>query len=322
MIRLTTFLFALFAALLPFGAQAADYPSKAVTIIVPYPPGGTADIFARYIAAGMSKAWKQDVIVQDHPGAGGNIASSQVAHAKADGYTLLLGTSGSNAVNPSLYKHMPYNAAKQMTVIATVARTANMLVVGPHSKASSIKDLLAMARANPGKVTYASSGNGSVLHLSGVMLANKANVNMVHVPYKGTPPALLDVMAGRVDFMIANGPSVVGDVHAGKLKALAVTTSDRSDALPNVPTMIQAGVPGYDLSSWFAVMGQSGIPKAIRDKINTTVDAILAQDNTKKRFASMGASPLSMNADQAGKFFQSELKKWGELVHASGAKVD
>ena len=322
MIRLSTFVFALFAMLLSFGAQAADYPSKTVTIIVPYPPGGTADIFARYIAAGMSKAWKQDVIVQDHPGAGGNIASSQVAHAKADGYTLLLGTSGSNAVNPSLYKHMPYDAAKQMTIVATVASTANVLVAGPHSKAKNVKDLLAMARANPGKVTYGSSGNGSVLHLSGVMLANKAKVDMVHVPYKGTPPALLDVMAGRVDFMIANGPSVVGDVHAGKLKALAVTTSDRSEALPDVPTMIQAGVPGYDLSSWFAVMGQSGIPQAVKDKINKTVDAILGQDKTKKRFASMGASPLSMNADQAGKFFQSELKKWGELVHASGAKVD
>ena len=238
MIRVTTLVFAVLAVLLPYGAHAEEYPSKTITIVVPYPPGGTADIFARYIAAGMSKAWKQNVIVEDHPGAGGNIASAKVAHSKADGYTLLLGTSGSNAVNPTLYKHMPYNAAKEMTVIATVARTANVLVVGPHSKAKSVKDLIAMAKANPNKVTFASSGNGSVLHLSGVMLANKAGVKMVHVPYKGTPPALLDVMAGRVDMMIANGPSVVGDVKAGKLKALAVTTAERSDALPNVPTMI------------------------------------------------------------------------------------
>lgn len=322
MTRLSAILFALFAVLLPFGVQAADYPSKAVTIIVPYPPGGTADIFARYIADGMSKAWKKDVIVQDHPGAGGNIASAQVAHAKADGYTLLLGTSGSNAVNPGLYKHMPYDAAKEMTIIATVASTANVLVVGPNSKAKSVKDLLAMARANPGTVTYASSGNGSVLHLSGVMLAKKADVKMVHVPYKGTPPALLDVMAGRVDMMIANGPSVVGDVHAGKLKALAVTTAERSDALPDVPTMIQAGVPGYDLSSWFAVMGPSGIPEAVKVKINKTVNAILAEARTKKRFSAIGAAPLSMGADKAGAFFQSELKKWGDLVHISGAKVD
>ena len=321
MIRLSAILLALFA-LLPFGVHAADYPTKAVTIIVPYPPGGTADIFARYIAEGMTKAWKQDVIVQDHPGAGGNIASGQVAHAKADGYTLLLGTSGSNAVNPNLYKNMPYNAAKQMTVVATVASTANVLVVGPNSKAKSVKDLLAMARANPGKITYASSGNGSVLHLSGVMLANKANVKMVHVPYKGTPPALLDVIAGRVDMMIANGPSVVGNVKAGKLKALAVTTAKRADALPNVPTMIQAGVPGYDLSSWFAIMGPSAIPKAVKAKINKTVNAILALDKTKKRFAAIGAAPLSMGVDQSGAFFQSELKKWGKLVKISGAKVD
>jgi len=321
MIRLSAILLALFA-LLPVGVHAADYPTKPVTIIVPYPPGGTADIFARYIAEGMNKAWKQDVIVQDHPGAGGNIASGQVAHAKADGYTLLLGTSGSNAVNPNLYKNMPYDAAKQMTVVATVASTANVLVVGPNSKAKSVKDLLAMARANPGKVTYASSGNGSVLHLSGVMLANKANVKMIHVPYKGTPPALLDVMAGRVDMMIANGPSVVGNVKAGKLKALAVTTAKRADALPNVPTMIQAGVPGYDLSSWFAIMGPSAIPKAVKEKINKTVNAILALDKTKKRFAAIGAAPLSMGVDQSGAFFQSELKKWGKLVQISGAKVD
>lgn len=321
MIRLSAILLALFA-LLPVSVHAADYPTKSVTIIVPYPPGGTADIFARYIAEGMKKAWKQDVIVKDHPGAGGNIASGEVAHAKADGYTLLLGTSGSNAVNPNLYKNMPYDAAKQMTVVATVASTANVLVVGPNSKAQSVKDLLAMARANPGKVTYGSSGNGSVLHLSSVMLANKANVKMIHVPYKGTPPALLDVMAGRVDYMIANGPSVVGNVKAGKLKALAVTTAKRADALPNVPTMIEAGVPGYDLSSWFAIMGPNAIPKAVKEKINKTVNAILALDKTKKRFAAIGAAPLSMGVDQSGDFFQSELKKWGKLVKISGAKVD
>lgn len=321
MVRMTAIFLALFA-LLPIGAQATDYPQSVVTIVVPYPPGGTADIFARYIAQGMSDAWHQNVIVMNRSGAGGNIASEQVAHSKADGYTLLLGTSGSNAVNPSLYANIHYNAEKEMTVIATVANTANVLVVGPKFKAADIKGLLAMARENPGKVTFASSGNGSVLHLSGVMLANMASVKMVHVPYKGTPPALLDVMAGRVDMMIANGPSVVGDVKAGKLKALAVTTSERSAALPDVPTMSEAGVRGYDLSSWFAVMGPSGIPQVVKDKINQAIDKILAEKKTKERFSAMGAEPQIMNAEQAGKFFQSELKKWGDLVRASGAKVD
>lgn len=303
-------------------AAAAGYPTGPITIIDPYPAGGTADIFARYIGAGLSKAFHQPVIVENHPGAGGNIGSAITAKAKPDGYTLLLGTSGSNGINPSLFKHMPYNAWKDLRLVATVASTNNVLVVGPNSKAKSVSDLIAMAKAKPDTVTFGSSGNGSVLHLSGVMLANVTGTKMIHVPYKGTPPALLDVMAGRVDFMIANAPSVVSDVKAGKLRALAVTTTHRMKALPNVPTMEQAGIKGYDLGSWFAVFAPFNTPHAIVEKLNAAIRKILKEPATVKRFDTMGSTPLIKGANQSEKFFISELKKWGDLVKASGAHVD
>lgn len=301
---------------------AADFPTKPIKIIAPYPAGGTADTFARILSERMAKTFKQPVIVEDRPGAGGNIGSNLVAKAPADGYTLLLGTSGSNAVNPALYKNMPYDAWHDMTIVSPVATTVNVLVVGAGHSAKSVADILAMAKAKPGTVTFGSSGNGSVLHLSGVMLSNMTGVKMVHVPYKGTPPALLDVLAGRVDMMVANAPSVVSDVKAGKLRALAVTTSKRMKALPDVPTMIEAGVPGYDLGSWFAVMAPAKTPPEILSKLNAEIQRIIREPEVEKRFTAMGSEPFFLDAPQSQKFFIAELKKWGDLVKTSGAKVD
>ena len=222
----------------------AEYPEKPIRIVVPYAAGGTADIFARFVAERLGAKWKHEFIVEVKPGAGGNIGSDYVAKSTPDGYTLLLGTSGSNAVNPSLYKKMPYNAEKDLVLVALVAETANILVVGANHPANSVKDILDLARAKPGRVTFASSGNGSVLHLSGVLLAEKADVKMLHVPYKGAAPALLDVLGGRVDMMIVNGPSAVGDIKGKKLKGLAATTAKRVAALPDMPTMIEFGHRG------------------------------------------------------------------------------
>ena len=301
---------------------AAEYPTAPIKIVVPYPAGGTADIFARMVGEKLTKMWGQPVIVEGRPGAGGNIGSNLVAKATANGYTLLLGTSGSNAVNPSLYKNMPYDAWKEMILVAPVAVTVNVLVVGANHPAKSVKDILAAAKAKPGTVTFGSSGNGSVLHLSGVMLAKSAGVDMVHVPYKGTPPALLDILAGRVDMMVANAPSVMADVRAGKLRALAVTTDKRMKTLPDVPTMIEAGVPGYDLGSWFGVMAPAKTPPEIVQKLNSAIQTAIHDPNMQERFESMGSEPKFLDAAESQKFFLAELKKWGDLVKTSGAKVD
>jgi tripartite-type tricarboxylate transporter receptor subunit TctC len=309
----------LFAAL---NAVGAEYPSKTIHIIVPYPPGGTADIFARYVGDRLTAVWGQPVIVENRAGAGGNIGSDAVAKSPPDGYTLLLGTSGSNAVNPSLYKNMPYNAWKDLTIIAPVAQTDNVLVVQAGSPAKSVKDLIALGKSKPGQLSFASSGTGSVLHLSGVLLAQRAGIEMMHVPYKGTPPALIDVMTGRVDMMIANGPSVVQDVKTGKLLALAVTGTSRSAALPDVPTMMEAGVPDFDLTSWFAVMGPTGMPPEVAGRLNHEITRIVKRKETADFFQPMGAVPFVLDLGASNAFFLAELKKWGDLVKASGARAD
>lgn len=312
--------FALLATV--WNAAAADYPSRPIHIVVPYPAGGTADIFARYVGDRLGKSLGQSVIVENRAGAGGNIGSDIVAKSPADGYTLLLGTSGSNAVNPSLFKNMPYDAWKDMTIIAPVAQTANVLVVHGGSPAKSVKDLIELGKRKPGKLSFASSGHGSVLHLSGVMLAQRGGMQMVHVPYKGTPPALVDVMTGRVDMMIANAPSVVQDIKVGKLVGLAVTGSSRAAALPEIPTMAEAGVPDFDLTSWFAVMGPTGIPEDIAEKLNREINKVVAAPDTREFFHNIGAEPFSLGLQESHAFFHAELDKWGALVRASGAKVD
>lgn len=307
---------------LSIGHAEASYPEKPIKIIVPYAAGGTADIFARFVAERLGTKWKHEFIVEVRPGAGGNIGSDYVAKAAPDGYTLLLGTSGSNAVNPTLYKTMPYNAEKDLVLVGLVAETANILVVGANHPANSVKDIMDLARAKPGKVTFASSGNGSVLHLSGVLLAEKGGVKMLHVPYKGAAPALIDVLGGRVDMMIVNGPSAVGDITGKKLKGIAATTAKRVAALPDMPTMIESGIEGYDLSSWFGVFAPSGIPDAIRLKLNEAIREAIQEPATRERFQALGAEPVPMDAETARKFFLSELKKWGDLVRSSGATVD
>ncbi|MEK7438032.1 MAG: tripartite tricarboxylate transporter substrate binding protein [Pseudomonadota bacterium] len=303
-------------------AAAADYPTGPIKIVVPYPAGGTADIFARIIGAELSKAFHHPVFVDDRAGAGGNIGSDIVAKAAPNGHTLLLGSSGSNAVNPSLFKQMPYNAWTDLVLVAPVASAINVLVVGAGHKAKSVADLLAMAKAKPDSVTFGSSGNGSVLHLSGVMLANMSGTKMIHVPYKGTPPALLDVLTSRVDFMFANAPSVVSDIKAGKLRALAVSTKYRMKELPDVPTLDESGMKGYDLSSWWAVFAPAKTPPAIVEKLNAAIRKTLNEPAIEARFESMGSKPLIMGAEESQKFFLSELKLWGDLVKASGATVN
>lgn len=303
-------------------AAAPDYPTRPVRFVVPYSPGGTSDVLARIVGQKLADAWGQQVVVDNRAGANGNIGSDIVAKATADGHTILLGTSGSNAVNPSLYTKMPYEAKRDLALIAMIASTANILVTYPNFSANSMKEFLDMARAKPGKVSYGSSGVGSVLHLSGELLKTTMGINIVHVPYKGTGPSLADLLGGQIDTVFANLPAVVPPIQTRRLKGLAVTTAQRAPALPNVPTMIEGGVPGYDVSSWFGVFVPAKTSKAVVTKINADVMKILKTRETQEKLLGLGADPIFMSPEQANKYFHTEIDKWAKVVKASGAKAD
>jgi tripartite-type tricarboxylate transporter receptor subunit TctC len=312
----------LLAALVPGAAWSAEYPTRPIRMVVPYAPGGASDFFARILAERFTAAWGQQVIVDNRAGAGGNIGSDIVAKANPDGYTMLLGTSGSNAVNPSLYAKLPYDAKRDLALIAMVASTANILVVRAQHPAKSVQDIIRMAKTNPGKVTYGSSGVGSVLHLSGELLNTVVGIKMVHVPYKGTGPSMIDLLAGQIDTVFSNLPPAVPFVNEGRMRGLAITTAARSPVLPNVPTMIEAGVPNYDVASWFGVMVPAKTPAAVVERINREVQRILKTPKTQEQLKSQGADPMFKPAREANAFFHEEIAKWAQVIKASGAKAD
>ncbi len=311
------------AAMAAAPAMAQDtYPTKIIKIVNPYAAGGTNAFFADLVAKSLTAQFGQNVIVEPMVGAGGNIGSAAVASAEPDGYTLLAGTSGSNAVNPTLYRKMPYEAKRDLRLVATLANVDNILVVRNDSPYKSVRDIIADVKAHPGKVTYASSGVGSVLHLCGASMASLTGTTMTHVPYKGTANALVDIMGGRVSFMFANAPSVVGFIQSGKLRALAVSGSQRSPVLPDVPTMQEAGVPGFDLTSWFGIFAPARTPEPVIAKLNTAIRKMLDDPATAKQFTGQSATPLIMDASASRTFFLKELDTWAKVVQASGARVD
>jgi tripartite-type tricarboxylate transporter receptor subunit TctC len=312
----------LLAALVPGAAWSAEYPTRPIRMVVPYAPGGASDFFARILAERFTAAWGQQVIVDNRAGAGGNIGSDIVAKANPDGYTMLLGTSGSNAVNPSLYAKLPYDAKRDLALIAMVASTANILVVRAQHPAKSVQDIIRMAKTNPGKVTYGSSGVGSVLHLSGELLNTVVGIKMVHVPYKGTGPSMIDLLAGQIDTVFSNLPPAVPFVQEKRMRGLAITTAARSPVLPDVPTMIEAGVPNYDVASWFGVMVPAKTPAAVVERINREVQRILKTPKTQEQLKSQGADPMFKPAREANAFFHEEIAKWAQVIKASGAKAD
>ena len=314
-------IFMMWAFALPTGA-ADTYPSRPIRLVVPYAAGGTSDILARIVGQKMGEHWRQQIVVDNRGGANGNIGSDIVAKADPDGYTMLLGTSGSNAVNPSLYSKMTYDAKRDLAFIAMVASTANILVVNPKFAANNMKEFIELAKSRPGKITYGSSGTGSVLHLSGELLKTVTGIDIVHVPYKGTGPSLIDLYASQIDTVFANLPAVVPTVKAGKLKGLAVTTASRASALPEVPTMIEGGIPDYDVASWFGIFVQTKTPKDLVSKINSEVARILKIPETNARLLELGAEPNIMKADEANRYFHAEIDKWAKVIKASGAKAD
>jgi tripartite-type tricarboxylate transporter receptor subunit TctC len=316
------------AALLPIPlfAQTA-WPSKPVRIVVPFAAGGTTDILARALAPELSRAFGQPFIIENKPGAGGNVGADNVAKSPADGYSLLMGTVGTHAINPALYPKMPYDHVKDFAPITLVAGVPNVLVMNPAKAEAygikSVPDLIRYAKANPGKLNMASSGNGTSIHLSGELFKTMTGTFMVHFPYRGSGPALLDLIGGNMDLMFDNLPSAMPQIKAGKLKALAVTSAERSAAVPELPTIAEAGpVKGFEASSWFGLLAPAGTPADIVTRIQQETAKALGAPALKERLLSQGAIPSGMSPADFTKLITAETKKWAEVVKASGAKVD
>lgn len=310
-------------AAIPAGAFAqAAYPNKTVTIVVPFAAGGTTDILARIIGQALTAELGQPVIVDNRAGAGGNIGGALAAKAPADGYTLFMGTVGTHAINASLYKKMPFDPIKDFAPLTRVANVPNLLVANPAQPYKSVKELIAYAKANPGKVNFGSSGNGSSIHLSGELFKSLAKVDMVHVPYKGSAPAVTDLLGNQIGIMFDNMPSAIQHVRSGKLVPIAVTTAKRSPELPNVPTIAEAGVPGYEATSWFGMFAPTGTPAPVLAKLNTALVKVLNQAEVKKKINEQGAETYSETPEQFAAFIKTESVKWGKVVQESGASLD
>jgi tripartite-type tricarboxylate transporter receptor subunit TctC len=314
---------AAFAALAVPAFAQAPYPAKPIRIVVPFPAGGTTDILARAVAAKLTETTGQPVVVDNRPGAGGNIGAELVAKSAPDGYTFLMGTVGTHAINPSLYAKMPYDHVKDFAPVILVAGVPNVLEINPSLPVNNVQELIAYIKANPGKVNFASSGSGTSIHLSGELFKTMAGVQITHVPYKGSAPALQDLVGGQVQIMFDNLPSSLALIKGGKLKALAVTSAERSTALPDVPTVAEAGLPGFEASSWFGLLAPAGTPKEAIAKINGEVAKWLSTPEAKEKLASQGAiAAAGLTPEDFAKHIATETAKWNKVVKESGAKVD
>lgn len=321
---------AAFTPFAPLLAQAQGaWPAKPLRIVVPFAASGTTDILARALAPELQRALGQPVVVDNKPGAGGNSGSAEVAKSAADGYTLLMGTVGTHAINPSLYPKMPYDHVKDFVPVTLVAGVPNVLVMNPAAAqkygVNTVQDLIKALKANPGKLNMASSGNGTSIHLAGELFKSMTGTFMVHLPYRGSGPALIDLMAGNVDVMFDNLPSAMPHIKSGRLKALAVTSAARSGALPELPTVAEAGGPllkGYDASSWFGLLAPAGTPMDIVNRVQQETAKALATPAMKERLLSQGAIPSGIAPAEFAKLIDVETKKWAQVVKASDAKVD
>jgi tripartite-type tricarboxylate transporter receptor subunit TctC len=303
-------------------AHAQPYPSQPIKMIVPFTAGGTTDILARTIGQKLSESLHQPVIVENRPGAGGNIGADAVAKAKPDGYTILMGTIGTQAINTSLYSKMPYDSARDFAPVTLVAIVPNVLMVHPSVPAKNVKELIALAKAKPGQLNFASSSTGGSPHLSGEMFKQMTGVDIVHVPYKGSAPAITDLLGGQVTLMFDNLPSGLPQVKAGKLRALGVTSARRSPAAPDIPTIAESGVPGYEVDSWFGILAPAGTPAEIVNKLNAEIVRILKLPDVNERLAEQGAQPVGDTPQHFAEHIRKETAKWAKVVKASGAKAD
>ena len=313
------------AAMLPLagGAFAQEaWPAKPIKFVVPFPPGGATDILGRLAAAELNKAWGTQVVVENRGGAGGNIGAEAVARSPGDGYTMLVCTVGTHGINKSLYPKLGYDPEKDFVPVTLLALVPNVVVVHPSVKANNIKELIALLKANPGKIDFASSGNGTSIHLAGELFKSMTGTFMTHIPYRGSAPAIADLIGGQVQVMFDNLPSALPHIKSGKLRALAVTSEKRAAALPDVPTVAEAGVPGYEASSWFGIVAPAGTPKAVAEKTQQAIAKAWATPEVREKLLAQGAEPVANTPDAFGKFINAEIAKWAKVVKASGAKVD
>ena len=317
-------LFGLLIAITSFGAtesRAQSFPSKSVRLIVPFPPGGPADVLGRLYAEKLSAVWSQPVVVENRAGAAGNIGSDMTAKASPDGYTLLL-IASSHVINSALYDKLPYDPIKDFTPISQVAYYSLVLVAHPSVPAQSLSELVALAKAQPGKLALVSAGNGTPTHLTAELFRTAAQIDFLHVPYKGAAPATNDLLAGQGQLMFNNPVSALPHVTAGKLKALAVTGTQRSALAPDIPTIAESGYPGFEAGTWYAFLAPAGLPPEISKKLSMDIVAITKQDDLKARFAKMGIEALGSTPEQLSEVMQADLIKWSAVIRNANIKPD
>ena len=314
---------ALVAAACIAPAQAQDkWPSKPITYVVPFAAGGSTDILARIIAQKLSVALGQTVIVENKPGAGGNIGADAVAKSTPDGYTLLMGAVATHAINPTLYASMPYDAVRDFQPVTQLASTPNVLIVNPSIPAANVREFIAHAKANPGKLNFGSGSTGSAGHLAGELFKAMAGVEMTHVPYKGAAPAMQDLIAGRVQLMFDNFASASAQVKAGKVRALAVTTAKRSALAPELPTIAETGLAGFDINTWFGLFVPAGTPREIVERLHGEFTRALALADIREKLVALGAEPVGSRPEEFATYIRAEADKYARVIKASGARAD
>jgi len=312
------------AALLLINApmHAADYPTRPIMLVVAFPPGGPSDVLARIVGKKMEQVLGVPFVIENRPGAGGNIAAESVARAAPDGYTLLMGNNSILATNESLYKHINYSPEKDFVPITLIGTQANILVVNPDVPARSLKELIALAQTQPGKINFASSGYGAAAHLAGELFKSEAKINIVHVPYKGAAPALQDVIAGHDQMMFATAASVIGHIEGGRVRALAVTTLKRTEALPDLPTMDEAGLKGFDASTWHGLVAPTGTPPQAIAILHKAAVKALHDPGVQSSLSKLGVDIVGDTPQEFQTYIKSEIPKWTAIVKASGATLD
>jgi tripartite-type tricarboxylate transporter receptor subunit TctC len=308
--------------LLPAQAQSANYPSKPITLIVPFVPGGTTDIIGRIIAEGLGKKLGQPVIIDNKGGAGGNIGAAAAAAAKPDGYTLLMGYNGTNAINPALYANLSWHPQKSFDPISMVARVNNVVIVNAALNIKTLPELVSYAKSHPGEVNYGSAGAGSIFHLAGEMLEQQTGIQITHVPYKGAAPALTDLMGGQVQVMFSTIPTALPFIKAGKLRAIAVTGAQRSPLFPALPTAREAGYPAMVVDSWFAVFTPKGVSSEIQARLNVAIREVVSDPTIIRRMEEQGAQPKGSSAAELAELLANDLKSWKAVVQSAKVSLE
>ena len=310
------------AGVAAFDASAQSYPAKPVRIVLGFPPGGASDILMRFVGARLTDSLGQPIVYDNRPGAGGNVAGEIVAKSPPDGYTLLMGNNAILATNASLYKNMSFDPVKDLAPVALIASQPNILVVHPSLPVNTVKEFIAFARSRPGQLNYASSGNGLAAHLAGELFKTMTRTNMVHIPYKGAGPALVDTLSGQCQVMFATAVSVQPYLQSGRLRPLAVTTATRSRNFPALPSVAEAGVPGFEATSWHGLVAPAGTPQAVITRLNGEINKVLQQPDIRDRLAKQGADVASGTPQQFAAYIRAEIPKWAKVIKDSGAHAD